>query len=404
MAPNHYATLGIAPTSPRQAIRAAYLELMRRYHPDKNPSPAAAARVRAITAAYAVLSVAEERAKYDVKRRSKGALRWRALTAERPRLRRTAWPELIAAGAAILVLVASVVPSWLIPENGTDRSRSAGKTIASAPPLVRSAAAISKTATLCSSGAASLPIKAELFRRAAQVHGSNPAALERISRYSVVRFTSRVAHYGAGGGGVASCKVHFVLHLPPGVTTTGGRQSLNGIVGYSLRGAGAGAGSLSLTTDPAIVKSLAFLAGTSSEGTYGLHPSATAGQRPTVPQVGIAPRSALSSPPVVPVRRSEVQRGIVGQRPSFSCSDDRSWAEISVCRSASLAALDRAMASLWGDSMERANASQRESLLGSDKRFISRRNECSSEACVRDTYLAGMDNIRAIMSGASMPR
>jgi hypothetical protein len=63
--PDYYAALGLSPTSEDVVIRAAYLALMRRYHPDGNPSEVAAARTRAINAAYAVLSDPEKRAEYD---------------------------------------------------------------------------------------------------------------------------------------------------------------------------------------------------------------------------------------------------------------------------------------------------------------------------------------------------
>jgi hypothetical protein len=62
------------------------------------------------------------------------------------------------------------------------------------------------------------------------------------------------------------------------------------------------------------------------------------------------------------------------------------------------------MASLFADAMERANAPQRALLLGSDKRFISGRNQCSSESCVRDAYLSSMNTIRGIMSGTPLPQ
>ncbi len=68
MLPNYYATLGVAPSSPAADIRAAYLELMRRYHPDSNPSAAASSRVRDITAAYAVIGAPDKRAAYDRQR------------------------------------------------------------------------------------------------------------------------------------------------------------------------------------------------------------------------------------------------------------------------------------------------------------------------------------------------
>lgn len=62
---DHYASLGVSRTSEDVVIRAAYLALMRRYHPDGNPSPEAAARVRTITMAYAVLGDAAKRREYD---------------------------------------------------------------------------------------------------------------------------------------------------------------------------------------------------------------------------------------------------------------------------------------------------------------------------------------------------
>src|SRR5688500_14770972 len=68
--PNHYSTLGLSPASEDVVIRAAYLALMRRYHPDRNPSAEAAARARAIAAAYAVLGDPGRRAEYDDMRRS----------------------------------------------------------------------------------------------------------------------------------------------------------------------------------------------------------------------------------------------------------------------------------------------------------------------------------------------
>jgi uncharacterized protein len=128
---------------------------------------------------------------------------------------------------------------------------------------------------------------------------------------------------------------------------------------------------------------------------------------PTIAPPEIAPTIALSSPspiPVAPARRPKPEPRVAVQSPSFSCSGRKSWAEQSVCTSASLAALDRTMASLWGDAMERANPSQRASLLASDRRFIASRNQCASESCVGDAYLAGIGNIRTIMSGTALPR
>ena len=428
---DHYATLGVAPTSPRQVIRAAYLQLMRRYHPDRNPSAAAAARAREITAAYAVLSVAEDRAKYDIERHSRRAIKGAAAAAaaaNRAQLQRTAWAAVIAASGAILILIANVVPYWVIPERGNDQGGIARRTHASGTSTRPPAMATPSSAGLCSSGAASQAIKRELFRRAARVPGSNPAALERISDYSLIRFALVGPDSDAHGSEVVSCKARIVMDLPLGVTAADGRQSLSGSVRYSLRGGGAGGGSMSLSIEPTIVKALALLPAISSaNGTPQQQPTITPQQpltitpeqqpvitpqkqpmvtpqkQPSVTPLRTSPNLPVSAPPMSPVIRRAI-RPPVAQTPSFSCSHYRNWAEASVCTNVTLAALDRTMASLWGDSMERANASQRAWLLESDRRFLSRRNACSSEPCVREAYLANMASIRAIMSGTPLPR
>jgi hypothetical protein len=68
LTPDHYRTLQVEPSAGLEAIHAAYRRLARLYHPDLNPSPEAAARMRAINAAYRVLSDPRRRAEYDAQR------------------------------------------------------------------------------------------------------------------------------------------------------------------------------------------------------------------------------------------------------------------------------------------------------------------------------------------------
>ena len=99
MTPDYYAALGLSPTSEDVVIRAAYKALMRRYHPDGNPSADAAARTRAINAAYAVLGDPDRRAEYD---QSRAAGSW----VEIPARPLSGLPSgLFAAAAMLLVLV-----------------------------------------------------------------------------------------------------------------------------------------------------------------------------------------------------------------------------------------------------------------------------------------------------------
>jgi len=59
--------LQVGPGADLEAIRAAYRRLARQYHPDLNSRPEAAARMRAINAAYALLSDPARRAAFDAR-------------------------------------------------------------------------------------------------------------------------------------------------------------------------------------------------------------------------------------------------------------------------------------------------------------------------------------------------
>lgn len=68
---NHYEVLGVAPDAPTPVIRAAFVALARRHHPDHHATESAAAqsdaerRMRTINDAWAVLSDAGRRTAYD---------------------------------------------------------------------------------------------------------------------------------------------------------------------------------------------------------------------------------------------------------------------------------------------------------------------------------------------------
>jgi len=96
---DHYATLGIPPRSEASAIRAAYLDLMRRFHPDRNDSPEAVERAHAIIAAFAVLGNVEQRLHYDWGRRRA------ADAAAEAQRRRPAMIRKAAISAALVALV-----------------------------------------------------------------------------------------------------------------------------------------------------------------------------------------------------------------------------------------------------------------------------------------------------------
>ena len=64
---NYYEILEIHPKASKEVVKAAYKSLMQRYHPDKNPNNAEAARHAArIAQAYGVISDESQRAIYDL--------------------------------------------------------------------------------------------------------------------------------------------------------------------------------------------------------------------------------------------------------------------------------------------------------------------------------------------------
>lgn len=67
MAPHKdpYQILHVSPAAGQQAIREAYRDLARRYHPDLNPAPEAAMRMQELNWAYDLLSDPARRSAYD---------------------------------------------------------------------------------------------------------------------------------------------------------------------------------------------------------------------------------------------------------------------------------------------------------------------------------------------------
>lgn len=414
MIPDHYATLGVAPTSEDVVIRAAYLALMRRYHPDRNPSPEAAARVRAITAAYAVLGDWDRRTDYDSTRTHVRATQTAPFA---PRARRRPSPTaLFAAGSVALLLL---VIAWPQLPAGERPDRLAD------PPVRQAAAAESSDPGAdCSSRSTRDLVKRELFRRAAELRGSDSAPFERLARHALIRIDPSSRGEAGQDPGTVRCRASVALDLPPGVAVTGGRRSLTAEIGYSLLPARNGGGSVSLSDVGLIVAPLATLAqirppaialaqsGTQSAIQSSALPNARPRPEPIYePVAEIAdlrpaaarPRAArVPSPSPPPARAAAPQaapdQATAAASPSFSCRYAKGRGETAVCNNANLARLDRHLAMLYGQTWGQGDAAKRKQLLGTRDGFLARRDACRSDGCIRNAYLERMREVGDIMA------
>ena len=114
MTSDYYSILGVNPTAEEVVIGAAYRALMRHYHPDTNPDPAAQARAREITVAYAVLRDPAKRAEYDAQRAADADL-WSPADDDAPHRPPPAMRTVGIASAALALTLVGV--AWTYAEN-----------------------------------------------------------------------------------------------------------------------------------------------------------------------------------------------------------------------------------------------------------------------------------------------
>lgn len=262
----------------------------------------------------------------------------------------------------------------------------------------------------CASKATYDLIKRELFRRAAQVRGSDQAAFARLADYASVRMDRPVLESENEDRGEVSCSGALSVDLPPGVAVVGGRRTLGADVDYQLqRSADRSGDVLTLGNADAIITPLATLARTGQplpQPTAGYDSSDQALPGPesaTAPVAGTPPPIDSSPPP--PPRPAPPQQPppespeTSSARPSFNCANARTRGEIAVCRDSGLASLDQQMAGQFNRAMSGASAGERQMLIRTRNRFLAYRDRCRSDACIADAYRGRMAEIRDITAG-----
>ena len=236
---------------------------------------------------------------------------------------------------------------------------------------------------ICASKSTYEAIKRDLFRRAAQLRGSDQAAYDQLAAAAVLRMDNPVMESENAATGAINCSGSLSLDLPPGVSVVGGRRTLSSNVDYSVQPAADGAGAVVLLRNAdAIVTPLATLT-----------------------------RTALPPAPPAPVETNEVappdapppSEQPVASRPSFDCGSAHTRGEIAVCADSGLAALDLNMATQYRRALASAAPDERALLQSTRDRFLRYRDRCSDRQCIADAYVGRMREIRDIAEGNWQP-
>ncbi len=252
-------------------------------------------------------------------------------------------------------------------------------------------AVIAKKATdpqsWCAAQATYDAMKRELFRRAAQVRGSDDEAYARLSDFALLRLNGPIVRGVDDRLNSVSCSGTAVLSLPPGVSVAGGRRTLSGDVDYAIEPAADGTGNVvRLSEADSIVVPLATLTRVASAAPVAPAP-ASDGQDQAADQPAQAQQ---------PDQQSDQPQTA---NPSFDCGNARTRSEIAICNDATLANLDRQMAAQFNSGMSQADDEQQRLLKRTRDRFLSYRNRCGNNACIAQTYQSRMREISDIMAG-----
>jgi hypothetical protein len=258
----------------------------------------------------------------------------------------------------------------------------------------------------CASKATYDLIKRELFRRAAQLRGSDQGAYDRLSAYAALRMENPVMESENKSTDAVKCSGSLSLDLPPGVAVVGGRRTVSSDVDYDVQPAADGTGMVVLLRNAdAIIAPLATLARVSQPAAPA--PEVMAQSGPVAEQSATtataAPPVTLPAVPSPPRTPPTIQERSPG-RPSFNCANARTKGEVAVCDDAGLATLDRNMAAQYGRAVANGSEAQREVLRGTRDRFLRYRDRCTNRQCIGDAYIGRMREIRDIAEGRWQPR
>ena len=398
---DHYSVLGVTPASEDVVIRAAYHALMRRYHPDADPSVEAAQRARAVNEAYAVLRDPAKRARYDESLGSRDLKFEPGTHPDQPKPLRSRLAPAAAIGVTLLavgMVVFAISPPTIPSPASRSRPPADLPAVNVARPVLAKATErpAKQAAGACADSSAGRLIKDELFRRAGGLRGADHDQLSQVAGHASVRIDS--ARPKVGQDGIVDCSGWIALDLPPGLVVDGGRTNLNAELSYALAHVRGRMKIASLSGEGRLVQTLA---------TLGPAPREAEPDKPIEP-VQVAAAAVRKAPIVVAEAKrptpaaTERVRGPQSKAPAVpawasACRGSR--ADQIVCASTNLSSLDRQLSLLYRQSWNQADEKRRAALLGTRQRFNDRRDACVSPNCMTTAYLSRLKEISDIMAG-----
>ena len=370
---DHYRTLGVAATADEAVIRAVYVTLMKRFHPDRSASSETLLRAQAINEAYAVLSDPKRRAAYDDERA--GMQPWDR-GAMLPQRRRRGGGG---GGAVVVAAVAAAGALYAFWPDLTERNRA------------RSVAApIASTPARCSSLADPERIRTALIVRLDQAGALDRAAAGALTAARFELGPATDARDLAAPGEVA-CMATLAITLPASFRTASGQGTILSELQYSVSRTNPELG-VEVQPDGRLVAALSAIR----------HRPAAAVRNPMLENdVPIDDEPQLPRAPALPEPRTAGQAATPAVEPSDARPAARRPAAPERIARASdgLGGLDRQTMGFYAQSLRHADGEKRGQLARSHGAFAARLAACESDSCRRTVYLARNSEISRIMIG-----
>ncbi len=243
-------------------------------------------------------------------------------------------------------------------------------------------------------------IKRELFRRAAQLRGSDQAAFDRLAAYAVAadgKSGARRARTRAPARSIA--RAHCRSTCRRALRSVGGRRTLTSDVDYTVQPAADGSGNVVLLAQRRRDHHAACDAGAHQR---------SHSRPPTAATENVEPRPSSDR---APVSRSRNRSGsaprrcaAAATRPSFNCANARTRGEIAVCSDAGLPP----SIATWPRNIGRAMApaspeQQRPASVALATASSAIATAARTMRCIGDAYAGRMREIRDIMEGRWQP-